>query len=114
MLWVVMLLACFFILSSCHCETCGPTHSVTNCSHLSCGILEGQSFVSMRKQEIMLTCLQMRHSCLIYIYAHVAWHSHTCFCTVLCSHDDVTHPEVVAILWQKRKVFIVKKCCMAS
>jgi hypothetical protein len=54
----------FFTLSSRHGKTRGPTHSITNYSRFSHSILVWQSFGSIRKQEIMLTCLQMRHRCL--------------------------------------------------
>jgi hypothetical protein len=57
----------FFTLSFLHGKACGRTRSIPNCSQFSCGILEWQSFSSIRKQEIILTCLRMRHSCLTYV-----------------------------------------------
>jgi hypothetical protein len=44
----------------------------------------------------------------------VARRSHTCFYTVWCAHYYFTHPEVVAVFWQKPNAYIVKEFCMVS
>jgi hypothetical protein len=98
-LWEVMLLAYFFTLILSWQDMDQDTDSITNCRRFSYGIPVWQSFGSIRKQKIMLTCLQMRHNCLTY--AVVARCSHTCFYTVWWAHNHFTHSEVMAIFWQK-------------
>jgi hypothetical protein len=48
------------------------------------------------------------------IYVAVARLSHTCFYMVWCAHYHLTHPEVVAVFWQKPNIYIIKESCVAS
>jgi hypothetical protein len=58
-------------------------------------ILVWQPFRSIRKEEIMLAWLRIRHNCLT-----VAMCPHVCFYTVWCAHYHLAHLKVVAIIWQ--------------
>jgi hypothetical protein len=70
------------------------------------------AFSSIRKEEIVLTCLRIRHNCLTHM--HLLQLAPTQYSTQCGMPNTILHPKGVPKFWQMPNLYMPREHCMTS